>query len=180
VNAYDPPKWEPARGPDDEGSEPLLGEAVGQALGAASACWDNLSGAGVFDSTRCGEIHEWLMAYLSDWADKIREDANKATTAKIEVDRPRRCARPPGWGHDEMTGNELIPLPASAEDLTRLAERVKAVEQQLADMDAKRIGSTAWLLAELRTITMMSPNEGMLMLGWALARYDERHGERRG
>jgi hypothetical protein len=87
MNAYDPPKWEPTCRPEDEGAELPLSEAVGQALGAASACWENLAGAGVFDSTRCIEIHEWLMAYLSDWADKIRKEANEAPAAKIEAVR---------------------------------------------------------------------------------------------
>lgn len=86
-NAYDPPQWEPTRRADDEA--PLsLSEAVGQSLGAASACWENLAGAGVFESTRCGEIYEWLMAYLSDWADEIRKQANEATAAKLAVAEP--------------------------------------------------------------------------------------------
>jgi hypothetical protein len=38
-----------------------LEEAVGQAVGAASACWDNLEGAGVFQSTRAKAIVEQLM-----------------------------------------------------------------------------------------------------------------------
>lgn len=82
-NAYDPPKWEPAR-PSDGGTL-SLGEAVGQSLGAASACWENLARAGVFDSTRCGEIYEWLMAYLADWGDDIRKQANEATAAKLRA-----------------------------------------------------------------------------------------------
>lgn len=39
-------------------------EAVFQALGAASACWENLSGAGVFESTRCKQIGDELIAYF--------------------------------------------------------------------------------------------------------------------
>jgi hypothetical protein len=97
-NAYDPPKWEPTRRADDEA--PLsLGEAVGQSLGAASACWENLAGAGVFESTRCGEIHEWLMAYLSDWADEIRKQANEATAAKTRAAIADEIARGPAAGH---------------------------------------------------------------------------------
>lgn len=80
-NAYDPPKWEPAQSSD--GAPLSLGEAVGQSLGAASACWENLAGAGVFDSTRCAEIYAWLMAYLSDWGDEISKQANEATAAKL-------------------------------------------------------------------------------------------------
>jgi len=77
-NAHDPPKWEP----DDPG--PLtLAEAVGQALGAASVCWAGGTGDLEFDSVRCVEIHDWLMAYLSDWGDQIRREANEATSAKL-------------------------------------------------------------------------------------------------
>lgn len=79
-----------------------------------------------------------------------------------------------------MAGNDFMPQMATAEDLNRLTERVTTVEQQLADMDAKRIGSTAWLIAELRTVALMTANEGMEMLRWALARHDERQGGRRG
>jgi hypothetical protein len=38
--------------------------AVYLALGAASACWDNLSGAGVFDSTGCLQIGRELIDHL--------------------------------------------------------------------------------------------------------------------
>jgi hypothetical protein len=94
-NAYDPPKWEPTRRAEYEGLLSLT-EAVGQSLGAASACWENPAGAGVFDSTRCGEIHEWLMAYLSDWADEIRKQANEATAAKARASTIRRRDTPDG------------------------------------------------------------------------------------
>lgn len=38
--------------------------AVGLALGRASACWDNLDGAGTFDSTTACRISEELVAHL--------------------------------------------------------------------------------------------------------------------
>lgn len=41
-----------------------LETAVFEALGAASACWDNLEGAGVFESTRCKQIGEELLEYF--------------------------------------------------------------------------------------------------------------------
>jgi hypothetical protein len=100
-NAYDPPKWEPTRRADDEA--PLsLSEAVGQSLGAASACWENLAGAGVFESTRCGEIYEWLMAYLSDWADENRKQANGATAAKTRAAIADEIARGPADHHARL------------------------------------------------------------------------------
>ena len=39
-------------------------EAVFQALGAASACWETLGNAGVFDSTRCKQIGDELLARI--------------------------------------------------------------------------------------------------------------------
>jgi hypothetical protein len=41
--------------------------AVFTALGAASACWEDLGGAGVFDSTRAKAIGDALVAWLLDW-----------------------------------------------------------------------------------------------------------------
>jgi hypothetical protein len=40
-------------------------EAVFQAVGAASACWENLEGAGVFQSDRAKEIGEELMGWVN-------------------------------------------------------------------------------------------------------------------
>lgn len=42
----------------------LIAEKIFQSLGAASTCWDNLSGAGVFESTRAKEIGEQLVKDL--------------------------------------------------------------------------------------------------------------------
>lgn len=42
-------------------SADTLEEAVGLSIGAASACWDNLSGAGVFESERAAVITETLL-----------------------------------------------------------------------------------------------------------------------
>jgi hypothetical protein len=42
----------------------LLSEVVFQALGAASACWENLSRAGIFESDRAKQIGDDLIADL--------------------------------------------------------------------------------------------------------------------
>jgi len=39
-------------------------QAVFMALGAASACWEDLRSAGVFESTRAKQIGDELMEYL--------------------------------------------------------------------------------------------------------------------
>jgi hypothetical protein len=38
-----------------------LEEAIFLSIGAASACWENLAGAGVFESVRAKEIGETLL-----------------------------------------------------------------------------------------------------------------------
>jgi hypothetical protein len=43
-----------------------LEAAVFQALGAASACWENLEGAGVFQSERAKEIGEALLEVIPE------------------------------------------------------------------------------------------------------------------
>lgn len=44
-----------------------LEEAIGLGVGAASACWDNLEGAGVFDSTRATLITEMLLFRVREY-----------------------------------------------------------------------------------------------------------------
>jgi len=39
-------------------------EAVGQAIGAASMCWENMQGTGQFDSTRAKDILDQLLEHL--------------------------------------------------------------------------------------------------------------------
>jgi hypothetical protein len=41
-----------------------LHNAVYQSIGAASVCWENPGGAGVFDSTRAAALGEGLIAWL--------------------------------------------------------------------------------------------------------------------
>lgn len=74
--------WKPTEAP---GTPASLGEAVGQALGTASMCWVGGTGPAVFDSAAAVEVFDGLMAWLSDWADGIRAQANEATAAKIKT-----------------------------------------------------------------------------------------------
>lgn len=46
------------------GEELTLEEAVFQALGAASTCWDDISAAGVFHSECCKDVGDKLVAWL--------------------------------------------------------------------------------------------------------------------
>ncbi len=100
--------WNPT--PDPEIGHATLAEAVGQALGTASVCWENPAGAGVFDSTACARVYEGLMAYLSDWADEQRRRANEATYAKTHaaVAANIRTALATDEADDDTTSGEAI------------------------------------------------------------------------
>lgn len=43
-------------------------DAVFQAIGGASACWEHLEGAGIFDSDRAKQIAETLLEYIENTA----------------------------------------------------------------------------------------------------------------
>lgn len=68
-----------------DGHPATLSEAVGQALGTASVCWENPAGAGVFDTALCAQVYEGLMAYLADWAADTIRRANEASEGKAEA-----------------------------------------------------------------------------------------------
>ena len=44
-----------------------LEEAIGIGIGAASMCWDNIEGAGVFDSQRASLIVEMLLFRVREY-----------------------------------------------------------------------------------------------------------------
>lgn len=67
-----------------EGEEIGLEEAVFQALGAASVCWDNLDGAGIFDSSRAREVGDKLMALISERFDQVWASASRSGREKAE------------------------------------------------------------------------------------------------
>jgi hypothetical protein len=72
-----------------------------------------------------------------------------------------------------VDANQFTPMSATAEDLRQLAERVAAIEQRLDDQDDRKWGSTAWLIREVRTVVLMTPNEGIATLRVMLAQYDK-------
>ncbi len=75
VRGHDGP-WEFGFTPNADGI--LTREAaVYQALGAASACWENPGGAGVFQSERATKIGEALLAALDDPDVLVTADASR-------------------------------------------------------------------------------------------------------
>lgn len=77
---HGPGTWSPQ--PDADGNL-TLEEAIGQALGSASMCWVGGTGHLEFDSFQAAKVHVGIMAFLYDWADHIRKQANEATAAKM-------------------------------------------------------------------------------------------------
>lgn len=59
-------KIRPLHEPDEPDAMPTVRSLVFQALGAASMCWENIEGAGVFRSERAAEIGEGLIEELRD------------------------------------------------------------------------------------------------------------------
>ena len=68
-----------------------LDSAVMESLGSASACWENLSGAGVFESDRCAAIGDRLLELLAAReaskadADAEAQEAHDAEARRREV-----------------------------------------------------------------------------------------------
>lgn len=86
------PEREPFQFQVAEDEEPTLETFVFQALGAASICWEILSGAGTFDSTRAKEIGDALCTTIREsgyWNDTqgytVELGGQKFTQAQWEV-----------------------------------------------------------------------------------------------
>jgi hypothetical protein len=90
--------------------------AVYQALGAASACWEHLDRAGVFESNRARAIGQDLMAWLD------AHDLEDVTTGELLAELERR------FGDNLVAGTELLNAirflltPAELEDTTPLGD----------------------------------------------------------
>ncbi len=67
-----------------EGQELSVEEAVFQALGAASMCWDTTP-TGIFDSTRAKEIGDALMAELRPHLKSVLDGTDRVTIYEDSV-----------------------------------------------------------------------------------------------
>jgi hypothetical protein len=83
--------------PEHDGSLPLE-SAVGQAVGAASMCWEHVDRAGVFDDQRARAVADALLAYLRGGGDLLQQvrDAS-ARAAKIRA----------SWNQDDRYGPDV-------------------------------------------------------------------------
>jgi hypothetical protein len=57
-----------------------LEEAVYQAIGAASVCWDNVQGAGVFDEQQASSVAKDLLSVIRKWINEVA-NAEQSTLA---------------------------------------------------------------------------------------------------
>lgn len=65
-------------------AESELRTTITQAIGAASTCWDNLMGAGVFESERAGEIAKELIGKVIHVTGFGEPSLGLATNAELE------------------------------------------------------------------------------------------------
>lgn len=78
-------------------TESLLREKVFQAIGAASSCWDNLSGAGVFESELAAKVGEELMKDIIGLTRLGQASLGCATNKELETELHTRAQ----FGHTE-------------------------------------------------------------------------------
>jgi hypothetical protein len=80
----------------DENDPDTLSGVIGEGCGAVSACWENLSGAGEFQSTRAS----WIVDEIVDWIQTNyipRTEASIWTPLESTLDRDKR------QGHSDET-----------------------------------------------------------------------------
>lgn len=92
-----PEPWTAFGRPGEIPEDLPLNEWVGQALGAASMCWDPRP-IGVFDGTRCAHIMDGLMAHINGVIDGVIEGTTKAVEDKGTVHVCGTCEEPFGVG----------------------------------------------------------------------------------
>lgn len=67
-----------------EGNPDPLASTLFQALGDVSGCWENLAGAGVFDSVRAKQVGDNLLAFLREQG--VPRDITKNDNAEVYQD----------------------------------------------------------------------------------------------
>ena len=80
-----------------EGHPDPLASVIGQALGAASACWSDLDNAGTFESDRAKGIYDNLLAFLREHG--VPRNATKNDHAEVYEDEAGE------WRYRVFAGN---------------------------------------------------------------------------
>lgn len=88
--------------PDSEG-ELTLQAAVYQAIGAASVCWEHMTGTGIYDDGRAVEIAEALLERIRAHA----EDAEDSTPGIVGTDGFVLVQYRAGSGHPSVPGSHI-------------------------------------------------------------------------
>ncbi len=60
--------------PTEAGGIVTIKQIIGEAIGAASVCWESLEGTGVFDSTRASQLIDEVLEEVERWAGPIYHD----------------------------------------------------------------------------------------------------------
>jgi hypothetical protein len=125
--------------PEHDGSLSIE-SAVFQALGAASVCWESLSGTGVFDSDRAKRIGERLLELIGGTADD-----EQRVVARMGIDKTLRYA-----------GNEWGPLGVAirASEMTDVGALVRAIR----DQPRMGLATTRELLTEVASRMQVTQN----------------------
>lgn len=72
-------KWVPIVNFNGRLEDVSLAEWIGQAIGAASVCWENPGGAGIFDSAEAARIAESLHGHIQEVIDGVIKETTRAT-----------------------------------------------------------------------------------------------------
>jgi hypothetical protein len=96
--------------------EPALETLVFQALGAASACWENLEGAGVFESTRAKDIGDQTVAAI-----RGLDDGTAGGGPQGPVERIAHWAREVLDNDGALTADSSMSLDMAHDELTQAA-----------------------------------------------------------
>lgn len=61
-----------------------LRQAVYEAVGAASVCWESMEGTGVFDTTRASAVADALLQYVNERYQRVNHEALQAMRREDE------------------------------------------------------------------------------------------------
>lgn len=104
-----------------EGGADPLASVIAQAVGAASACWDNLPGAGIFMDQAAVEITDNLLAFLREQG--VPRDATKNDYAHVYEDKAGE------WRYAVFAGNHRQ-FDKSEEGLASKSNALRALKRK--------------------------------------------------
>ena len=102
-------KWLPVVNFEGRLEDVSLAEWIGQAIGAASMCWEDVAKAGVFDSTQALIISDSLHRHVQKVIDAIIEEISTASIRRPSPVPPMNCSQhiPPMTDHVPHRGSNV-------------------------------------------------------------------------